>query len=946
LKGIYLIFFMIVLPFYLCASNYYVDKNAIGLNNGTSWANAWQSLSAINWNLIQPGDVIYVSGGTDSTIYYEQLTVDKNGTSTNPISIIVGKFAPNPNGHSGRVILDGGGFLGGDGKWRGTHTGSNNQAELRDANANFIIGSLIGLKIINRSDSSWQPIPGYWSFATGTITANTATSVVTTLSGGTDNDWDSADKYEIEPRNQSIYVHDKKYVIIKGFECRNANKGVHVEGDNWVKNIVLDSLVIYDFYDQAGIFLNGDQTLYTVESVTIMNCNIISPLLVAGETDCIYIQGAQHTVIHDNFIRNRNQDSLAHNDALQSYHSSGFIIYNNILINDSVNSSEGGGMPIILGAEGNNPVVIYNNFIYMGGAWYAQANMGGALCLRWYDRFPMPPTYVINNTIIVNGPRVRGFWWEYGCNLAVNNIIAMYCPPNYRNLTWMSNLDVGQYNIAGGPANVENIRNNLFWKMDSDIDFSGEYAGNGNTGSVSGWSSWSNIYSGTGINVDPLLVCNIGYEPDQGALNGELQPGTPATNAGENVQALINSFGLPWSDIKGNPRDSSPDIGAYQYSSESDSTFFLSVQVINNFNLVSVPGINPEGMGVNTWWAYRDQTANVYKYENGYLPISTTTPGTGYWMKHSGNRFYNTGEEWPATGIQTVTHTPINGTTGWNLIGGYEASIDNANIVTNPPGLISGPIYKYSGGYYRSATMNPGYGYWVKLSGIGQIILSDTLTKTQESIEWIQEDWGKIIFTDAAGVSYTLYAVKDEVDLNQYELPPVPLDGIFDIRFSSGRIAENLERGEQTIELRGINYPVYIKVDNMNITFQDEKGKQKTATLNNGEETIINDRSISNLKIVSGQIIIPKEFSLEQSFPNPFNPSTTIRFSLPEAMNVTLSIYNVLGEKITELVNAKLDVGKYSYIWNSEQSGAATGLYIYELRTEKSILTKKMLLIK
>ncbi len=90
------------------ATPHYVDKNANGLNNGTSWANAWKSFSAINWSSIQPGDIVYISGGTDSTLYYEQLTVGKSGTAGNPITIIAGKYSPSPSGHSGRVIIDGG----------------------------------------------------------------------------------------------------------------------------------------------------------------------------------------------------------------------------------------------------------------------------------------------------------------------------------------------------------------------------------------------------------------------------------------------------------------------------------------------------------------------------------------------------------------------------------------------------------------------------------------------------------------------------------------------------------------------------------------------------------------------------------------------------------------------------------------------------------------------
>jgi len=70
-----------------------------------------------------------------------------------------------------------------------------------------------------------------------------------------------------------------------------------------------------------------------------------------------------------------------------------------------------------------------------------------------------------------------------------------------------------------------------------------------------------------------------------------------------------------------------------------------------------------------------------------------------------------------------------------------------------------------------------------------------------------------------------------------------------------------------------------------------------------------------------------------------------IEFSLPEDVsNVSLSIYNVLGEKVAELVNTSLTAGRYSYQWNAKNF--ATGLYIYELRADEFVSVKKMVLLR
>lgn len=89
---------------------------------------------------------------------------------------------------------------------------------------------------------------------------------------------------------------------------------------------------------------------------------------------------------------------------------------------------------------------------------------------------------------------------------------------------------------------------------------------------------------------------------------------------------------------------------------------------------------------------------------------------------------------------------------------------------------------------------------------------------------------------------------------------------------------------------------------------------------------------------------LPSDYSLEQNYPNPFNPSTDIKFNIPQSGFVTLSVYNVLGQKITELVNGELSAGSYNY--NFDASNLASGIYLYTITTNNFTQSKKMMLLK
>jgi hypothetical protein len=88
----------------------------------------------------------------------------------------------------------------------------------------------------------------------------------------------------------------------------------------------------------------------------------------------------------------------------------------------------------------------------------------------------------------------------------------------------------------------------------------------------------------------------------------------------------------------------------------------------------------------------------------------------------------------------------------------------------------------------------------------------------------------------------------------------------------------------------------------------------------------------------------PLTFQLEQNYPNPFNPSTKIRYSIPQEGNVTLKIYDVLGNEVTTLIDEEKTAGVYEVEFNA--SKLSSGIYIYKLTAGNFIQTRKMILVK
>ena len=105
--------------------------------------------------------------------------------------------------------------------------------------------------------------------------------------------------------------------------------------------------------------------------------------------------------------------------------------------------------------------------------------------------------------------------------------------------------------------------------------------------------------------------------------------------------------------------------------------------------------------------------------------------------------------------------------------------------------------------------------------------------------------------------------------------------------------------------------------------------------------------STTAVKGVSGNT--PHVFDLSNNYPNPFNPSTKMNYSIPRDGMVSLIVYNVLGQQVRTLVNAPMTAGQYSITWdgrNDAGSVLSSGVYFYRLQAGAMAIVKKMLLLK
>jgi hypothetical protein len=365
--------------------------------------------------------------------------------------------------------------------------------------------------------------------------------------------------------------------------------------------------------------------------------------------------------------------------------------------------------------------------------------------------------------------------------------------------------------------------------------------------------------------------------------------------------------------------------------------------VLAGWNIVSVPLTVADP---RTTVVFPAAVSSAYEYASGYVTRDTVRNGLGYWLKY------------PARDSMVVSgdvreNESVSVAAGWNMIGGPSLAVPLDSITSTPPGIIAGNFFEYAAGYAPVSLLRPGKGYWVKVSQAGTLGLRGQVAggPTPAATRGVEGyDGAPLIVTDAEGRTLRLYVAAPGAPGGAAAdpgLPPPPPGGAFDVRFGGDRIVSRVTAGEMTpIFISGARDPVTISWPAAiagGALFVDGAPALLDAP---GSVTIAGETAVGlgAAPAGPGDDPRPRGYGLSGNYPNPFNPSTAIRFELAAAGEAKLSVYNAIGELVAVLVDGPISAGMHTVVFDA--AGLPGGVYFCRLFSAGGASTARMLLVK
>ncbi|MBF88496.1 MAG: hypothetical protein CMG75_02370 [Candidatus Marinimicrobia bacterium] len=422
------------------------------------------------------------------------------------------------------------------------------------------------------------------------------------------------------------------------------------------------------------------------------------------------------------------------------------------------------------------------------------------------------------------------------------------------------------------------------------------------------------------------------------------------------------------------------------------------------WRLISVPAGLDDPDIVNTFGDELKGKPNTRKWRmferdvtsggSDWIKPDAIEAGAGYWIIQAVEKqpqlSTGSGKTIPLTGFD-ITLQP-----GWNMIGSPYAFPVKTTFDANS---VYGPLsYGFDGeGWSESDSLKPWAGYIVynrkneavdinidPLAKTPEVLQNRTLARSIKSDEWRLRlsAKGKKYMDVENFIGRTTLA---EETLDKYDVPEPPYvenyislvletEDLFgksqhmtsDIRSSFNRngiwdVLLNVKGEKHPIEFSYDLTGSFPKEDHMLLL---DMNTRKQYNLLDYEEFQISDYTEKfpyKFKVFSGSpefvalaiedalSLLPDDFSLRQNYPNPFNPSTTIEFTLPKPTDVSLVVYNLMGQQVRTLKRGMMDTGHHSMIWHGKDDHGkllSSGVYLVRLQSKAFVSSRKMLMLK
>lgn len=399
-------------------------------------------------------------------------------------------------------------------------------------------------------------------------------------------------------------------------------------------------------------------------------------------------------------------------------------------------------------------------------------------------------------------------------------------------------------------------------------------------------------------------------------------------------------------------------IGEEQKSDLKDN-FGDDVIMPNGWNFVSLP-LNPvdlhykysypNAMNIPYWFSLN----NWQQADNGMLQ-----PGYGYFVKYANQvdkRFYGAAfSQINATNFPVRLYPGDEGEGGWNAIGALSTPVPTNNISFDGFGSSTPSIdytmkqgvwaYRNKRGYEEVNTLMPGKGYWIKVNANGylNVIKKKSIVDLPTATTNRTEGFDQITVADANQNVANLFAANN-IDINNYMLPPLPPKEMFDVRYSRNNFAMNYDGA--VVLMQGVEYPVSVNIANAKANYKvvdpvsgNVYGEVKAGT--NGNVTINNAKS-NAFKLVVGEA---NEAFFVNVAQNPVTTSNAVvNFGTIADGYAKIAVYNAIGNEVLTQEIGNISAGIHNT--NLNVSNLSVGSYTVRLTSNNDSRVFRMNIVK